>query len=237
MSFDLRQRIAARRRIYLLRHGEVSYFDPQGRPFPPHAVPLNPKGVEQARAAARFLRDAPLDLAIHTGLPRTRETTEIALEGREVPIEVCEALREVTPGPFAKLPQGPEREAYFTGAFSEALAREARFLGGESYGEFEDRVLPAFDRIVATSGWKHLLLIAHGGTNRVILRHALGAGMESMGRIEQEAGCVNLIDVHDGSRLLVRQANYTPLSPLKLDVWATTLEQIYLDHFGSSGEA
>jgi probable phosphoglycerate mutase len=34
-----------RRRVYLVRHGEVDYFDGNGRPCAPDTVPLNPWAV------------------------------------------------------------------------------------------------------------------------------------------------------------------------------------------------
>lgn len=234
MSQELRQRIASRRRIYLLRHGEVSYFDERGQPYPQDSVPLNPRGKAQANAAAEALREAPIDRIIHTGMPRTRETAEIVARYHPASIQVCEALREITPGPFARAPQGPAFESYFTRAFSSGVTRDACFLSGETFGQFQDRVLPAFRDIVLSQGWKHLLLVAHGGTNRMILLHALQTGLESMSFMEQEAGCINVLDLHESDRVLVRQMNFTPHSPLKADVWATTLEQIYLDHWGGA---
>ena len=42
---------------------------------------------------------------------------------------------------------------------------------------------------------------------------------------------LNLMDVEDSPRLLVRQVNYTPYSPLKENIWSTTMEKIYLDHY------
>ena len=45
-----------RRRIYLLRHAEVAYFDAHGRPLPPDDVPLTARGRAQAEAAAAALR-------------------------------------------------------------------------------------------------------------------------------------------------------------------------------------
>src|SRR5437773_1785072 len=50
----------ARRRIYLLRHGDVSYFDEQGKPLRPASVPLNEAGRLQAEVAARTLADSVL---------------------------------------------------------------------------------------------------------------------------------------------------------------------------------
>ena len=40
-----------RRRVYLMRHGSVTYFDEQGKPFLPEQVPLNELGRAQATAA------------------------------------------------------------------------------------------------------------------------------------------------------------------------------------------
>ena len=40
-----------RRRLYLMRHGAVDYFLPDGTPLPPHEVPLNAAGRAQADAA------------------------------------------------------------------------------------------------------------------------------------------------------------------------------------------
>ena len=39
-----------RRRIFLMRHGSVTYFDSAGKPFLPESVPLNAQGREQATA-------------------------------------------------------------------------------------------------------------------------------------------------------------------------------------------
>ena len=40
-----------RRRVFLMRHGSVTYFDAAGKPFLPETVPLNEQGREQATAA------------------------------------------------------------------------------------------------------------------------------------------------------------------------------------------
>src|SRR5947209_2952598 len=71
-----------RRRVYLLRHGEVSYFDAQGRPVRPDTVPLDEMGRQQAEAAARALAQVPLDRAISSDLPRSIETANIIVAGR-----------------------------------------------------------------------------------------------------------------------------------------------------------
>jgi probable phosphoglycerate mutase len=240
MSSSLREEIAARRRIYLVRHGEVSYFDEHGKPYPPDGVPLNEEGVEQARALRKALAGISFDRAVCTGLPRTCQTAEIVVRGRGLAVETCEELRELTSGKLREIgweagADGEEaaaerRQRLFVGALRDEVTRESRFLGGETFGAFADRVLPAFARLLAAPDWKHLLLVAHGGTNRLILLHALGAELAAMGRLEQDAGCLNLIDVAADGALLVRLANYTPYEPLKHGMHETTMEKIFLEY-------
>ena len=62
-----------RRRIYLMRHGSVTYFDEAGKPHLPETVPLNEAGRTQAAAAGQsFAADGiRFDRVIVSGLPRT----------------------------------------------------------------------------------------------------------------------------------------------------------------------
>ena len=70
----------------------------------------------------------------------------------------------------------------------------ARFLGGESLGEALDRVLPAFDELVARE-WQTALAVFHGGVNRILLSHALAGGRTYFGTFEQAPACINVLDL------------------------------------------
>lgn len=52
--------------------------------------------------------------------------------------------------------------------------------GGEPFGEFQARVLSAWDALMQNSGLQRLLIIAHGGPIRVILGHVLGMPHRSL---------------------------------------------------------
>lgn len=215
-----------RRRIYLMRHGDVSYFDASGTPRSSFDVPLNDEGRRQVAAAAEALASVQFDRAATSTLARSRQTAEIVLGSRGLSIEERAELCEIRPGSLTEV--SPEQlEATVIDAFAAGLSRESRFLGGETFGELEDRVLPCLEELLADPRWRHLLLVAHGGVNRAILTHALASGLPGYERLEQDPGAINIIDVDATGRLLVRSINYTPYNPIKLGVELTTLEQLY----------
>jgi probable phosphoglycerate mutase len=217
-----------RRRIYLLRHAEVRYVDASGRPVRPDSVSLTEQGRRQAEATARVLSAVALDRAISSGLPRTVETAGIVLEGRGLDVETREALQEIRPGRLDAIP--PEAfESEFLGALRGPHGPEDRFLGGETWGALQGRVLPCVRALLAEPGWSHLLVVAHGGVNRVILLDALCGGLPGLGRLEQDPAAINILDVEADGALMVRLLNHTPYDETKADLRETTMERLYRD--------
>jgi probable phosphoglycerate mutase len=218
-----------RRRLYLMRHGEVDYFDGAGRPFRPATVPLNAEGRRQAEAAARALATVPLDLALTSGLRRTVETAELALAGRAVPVQVEPRMREIETGRLSEWAAAtPEQiERVVLGALASDLTPESTFLAGESFGSLQARLTACWAEILARRDWRHLLIVAHGVVNRMLLTRLVGSGLGGIGALEQDAGCINLVEVDDAGRCLVRLANYSPANPLKQGMELTTVEGLY----------
>jgi broad specificity phosphatase PhoE len=216
-----------RRRVYLMRHGEVNYIE-QGRAAPPDSVHLNETGREQARAAANVLSAAEFDRVIVSGLPRTVETAQIILGERALQIEQVEALREIRGGKFLHL-SPLELRSTFVEALTRRLTATDTFLLGETFGDFRDRVLPAFHALIADTSWRHMLMVLHGGVNRLILADVMDLELHGLGHMEQDAGCINLIDFDERGYGIVRVMNYTPYNPLKAGLSLTTMERYFLE--------
>ncbi|MDZ4719058.1 MAG: histidine phosphatase family protein [Roseiflexaceae bacterium] len=216
-----------RRRIVLMRHGEVSYFV-DGRPVPPPEAQLNNEGRIQAATAAQLLADIPFDRAVATGLSRTMETARIVLATRNLEIEVVPELQEIRGGRMADLPRDELRRV-FLNSMTHHLAEDSQFLMGDRFGDFRDRVVPAFHRLLENEHWQNLLIVAHGAVNRAILADVLHAPIEAMGHIEQDAGCVNMIDVDERGYGIIRLLNYTPYNPSKRGMDLTTMERYFLE--------
>src|SRR5262249_29229244 len=158
-----------RRRIYLMRHGQVSYFERDGRPVRPDDVVLTAEGERQARAAADALSGGRFDRVVTSGLPRTVQTARLVASGVEP--EGLPDLREIEAGRLAEIPED-EVEQAFLQVFRDVVPEETRFLGGETIASLLDRVLTALDAVLADPEWDVLLAVLHGGVNRAILSHA-----------------------------------------------------------------
>lgn len=228
--------MANRRRVYLARHGEVSYFEP-GQDLGTDDPPLNADGVAQAEALGRVLRDAPMDLAICTGLRRTRQTAELVIGARHVPIERIDGFSEAQTGTFEGIDSPEAMETAFVRTFEAAERPDARFLTGELYVHLWERVSTAWSSLLARDDWQSALVAAHGVVNRTILAQALGAGPEIYRRIEQDAGCLNVIDIDgagaDARVAYVRLMNFTPYNLIKDGLHETTLEMLWRRFVGS----
>jgi broad specificity phosphatase PhoE len=213
----------SRRRIYLMRHAQVAYFE-DGRPLRPDLVPLSEAGREQARAAGELLAGIEFDRVITSGLPRTVETARLVAPCREP--ESWPELREIESGRLGEIPED-ELEAAFTGAWRDVVPEETPFLGGETVRSLLDRVLPAVDRLLADAGWDVVLAVLHGGVNRAILSYALTGGRAMLGNFEQAPACINVLDV--GDDWVVRAVNTAPTDLAHLGGRLRTMEELWAE--------
>ena len=221
-----------RRRIYLLRHAEAAYLKPDGTPVPDTRLAgLTADGEAQARVQAQALADVEFDRAVCSGLARTRATAGFILAGRSKPqLEIVPALEEVRGGDRGqRIVDMAAWIAHVANPWADAERPDGRFLGGESFAEFGGRVLPAYEEFLRDSSWRTLLIVAHGGVNRVILNHVMNLPWQGAVSIEQDACCINVIDVDsEGGRVvrhLVRGVNITAYNVSKHGVVLTDMEK------------
>jgi len=220
-----------RRRIYLFRHGDVSYVDEQGnRVADSTAVPLTPWGREQATLTGKALANIPFDRAVTSRFPRSVETTELILAGRGIDIQPLEDFVEFQGNAEYRAALADLNELAY--AFRDAALPEAAYLGGDRYQAVYDRVIGALENLIAEPEWETLALVAHGGINRLVIGWALDTGLTTFANLDQNTACVNVIDFdeHPETRQIVRKTlralNVTVYDLVKEGNHLLSLEQI-----------
>lgn len=222
---------ASRRRLYLFRHGSVDYINEDGDwVADPDVVDLNERGRLQAASMAKLFTGVHVDKALCTGLPRTRQTGETVLGDREIELGVFPELEEIRP---LKGETAGGYDIYTDIAFSHWRAREddARFLGGERYHDFYERISAAMELLLADNSWHNLAVFAHGGTNAAVLGWATGVGLDAFGLLDQSMCCLNIIDfdTDDAGRVIrktVRGMNITADDPVMRDRHSGDMEML-----------
>ncbi|MBP5726927.1 MAG: histidine phosphatase family protein, partial [Clostridia bacterium] len=85
--------------LYIIRHGKTDWnvrHKMQGRTD----IPLNEEGRQMAEAAREEYRDIHFDICFSSPLIRAKETAEILLRDRNIPILTDDRLLEMSFGRF-----------------------------------------------------------------------------------------------------------------------------------------
>jgi probable phosphoglycerate mutase len=230
-----------RRRIYLMRHGFVDYTSEAVRKSrDPKVATLTERGVEEAQAAGVALSDVHFDLAICSGLPRTRQTAEIVLAEHplSLELEVEERFGELRSGSYMDFHSAEHLAAVMTFTFEQAGEPDAEFLpGGERFADAMVRVRAALHDLLMRPNWASALVVAHEVVNRMVLADVIGAPLGASAGFEQDTGCINILDFDlvpaesgEGTRVergVIKAVNLTPANYLKNGMNLRSLEAIF----------
>ncbi len=150
--------------IYFTRHGETDWN--KERKIQGHIdIPLNEKGISQAKEAREKLKNVPLDLIFTSPLRRAKDTALIIKGERVIPLVEDSLLLEEYYGDMEGAPREnnpvylKQRSSYFK-----------RYPHGESYFDVYHRVATFFEKLKKEYDGKakNVLIVAHGGMSRVV---------------------------------------------------------------------
>lgn len=114
-------------KLYFVRHGETDWN--LARRVQGHSdIPLNEYGRYLARETAKGLKSVPFDLAYTSPLIRARETAELILEGREIPIIDNEQIKELGFGVYEGMCISGEHKAPQTAEFNKFFTDTAHYV-------------------------------------------------------------------------------------------------------------
>jgi len=152
------------------RHGESALnLERRINGDPSVDVPLTEDGRSQAHRLGVEIANISFDLCLHTRFSRTRETAEIALAERHVPLMEEPLLDDIDVGDL----EGETIEAYR--AWKREHSRSDPFPGGESLDDAARRYARAFRRLVERPEGS-VLVVCHEIPIRYALNAAAGSG-------------------------------------------------------------
>jgi broad specificity phosphatase PhoE len=153
----------------IARHAEsVLNLEQRVNGDPSRRVDLTENGREEARQLGTQVANIPLDVCVHTRFPRTRETAELALLDRNVPLVVEPLLDDIDVGDF----DGAPLEEYR--AWKHGHPRHVPFPGGESLDDAARRYAAGLRTLLARPE-SRLLVVCHEIPLRYALNGALGS--------------------------------------------------------------
>lgn len=194
-------------RLYLCRHGEV-VGDGRRRYNGHRDVDITENGVAQMERLRERLTGSPLSALYSSDLIRAVKGASIIGERHKAPRLIMPEFRERNVGLWEGMAFDDIQQEY-PAEWSSWLGNVMHFKPpeGESLAEVSARVLPVLKGIVDKHMGEEILLLAHGGVNRVILSDAMQLDLNNIFRIEQNYGALNIIDYYDDGMSVVKLLN------------------------------
>jgi broad specificity phosphatase PhoE len=148
--------------IYFIRHGETDYN--KVKRFQGHLdIPLNQKGVVQAKLALEGSKNLKIDKIYYSPLKRAAETANIINSFHNAKMIKDDRIKEINMGSL----QGKYKDKLKKFEQILAYTNPERF-GGESHEQFCKRVKSFLDEIINST--ENILIVSHGGVYRAIYK-------------------------------------------------------------------
>ena len=179
--------------VDLLRHGEPGGGDILRGRVDPELTDLGRRQMEAAAERA----EAGWTHIITSPLQRCREFADDLAQSRALELQIEDDWQEIDYGDWDGMPiaEWRVRSARQFRKFREDITALAP-PNGETFTEFRDRVLGAWNGLSGLPGGSHVLLVTHGGVMRVILPTVLGMQLNRSNPLNIPFACLSRVLLH-----------------------------------------
>lgn len=197
-------------RLYIVRHGETPWnamLRLQGQTD----TRLNEKGRALARLTGAALQEVPFDLVVSSPLHRARETAEIILGERKIPILEDARIREIGFGELEGKQLSKEEKNDPCSEFYCFFHDPAHYIppeGGETVASLIERTRAFLDELKERKEWKDktILVSSHGAAVRALLAAIKGFSPKDFWQNGVPKNCaVSIVDLEDGAWIIKEQ--------------------------------
>lgn len=189
---------------YLVRHGQT-VWNTLGQTQGHGNSPLTELGIQQAKDLAKALKEYPIDIIYCSDLGRAVETAEII--GKELNIEIhpTESLREMGFGVWEGMPLR-EIEKIYPESFKmwRNEPEKVQIEGGETLDMIKQRQDKLIEELNKKYKNKHILLVSHSVTVRVMLLSFLESHVRNIYRIKQDNTALNIVEYRNYGPVIMK---------------------------------
>jgi probable phosphomutase (TIGR03848 family) len=199
-------------RVLLVRHGMNDYVKTHRIAGWTPGVHLNDHGKLQAEAVAERLASEPVAAVYSSPLERTMETAEAIAARHQLPVVTVDGVGETHCGEW-------------TGQLIEELAKtdmwkliqgapsRARFPGGESIAEIQNRMAAALDALVANHPEQTIVVVSHSDPIKLTVAFYIGQPLDLFQRLVIQPASVTELEFGPAVTRLIRSNDCAHLPP------------------------
>ncbi len=198
-------------KLYIVRHGETDW-NRQKKVQGHTDIPLNEYGRHLTEETAEGMKDIPLDMGYTSPLKRARETAEIILKGRKIPLLDEPRIQEIGFGIYEGIHSGGEQKEPGSDEFNLFFTDTASYVppeGAESVEELYERTGRFLEELCSCRDLadKNILISTHGAAMTAMLNRIRGnVNVAGFWEDEVPPNCsVTMVEVHDGCASIVKE--------------------------------
>ena len=197
--------------LYIVRHGETDW-NRQKKVQGHTDIPLNEYGRHLAEETAEGMKDIPIDIGYTSPLKRARETAEIILKERNIPLLDEPRIQEIGFGIYDGIHTGTQEKEPGSDEFNLFFTDTASYIppeGAESVEELYERTGQFLEELCGRRELedKNILISTHGAAMTALLNRIKGnVTVAGFWKDEVPPNCsVTMVEVRGGQAAIVKE--------------------------------
>lgn len=189
---------------YLVRHGQT-VWNTLGKTQGHGNSPLTELGERQASELAEALKNYPIDMIYCSDLGRAVQTAEIVGSKLNIEVEPTNLLREMGFGIWEGMPMKKIEKMYpDTFRMWREEPDKAHIPKGEALSMVKDRTEELIKMLNDKYDNRHILLVSHSVTVRVMLLDFLESHVRNLYRIKQDNTALNIVEYRNYGPVIMK---------------------------------
>ena len=197
-------------RLFLIRHGDTVDEETKKVYKGSIDIPLSNKGIARMEKVATFLSGYKLDVLYASALSRSIESARIIGSPHNLDANKESGFNELGFGKWEGLSFG-EIDKEYPELFPLWLKNPVLYTppDGERLIDAQERIMSTLYKIVGTQRGRNVAIVSHAGMLKIIISTFLTLDLSNMYKVAQDYGCVDIIDMYDNNRPVIKLLNYT----------------------------